>query len=390
MRRRTLLLPLLAGVLVPGAAVAQASPERAALVTLLGNDTVAVERFTRQGNELHAEVLVRVPRTSLRVYRMRLAADGRPQTMETTTHDPAAGPDSPALSREILHFGADSLRIETVSGETPGVVAMEGGRDVLPFIDMVHWPFELMLERAHAAREDSLSIPLLAGRRTLPFAVRRVAGGEYTVTHPMRGTMRTRVDEQGRLQQVDAAGTTRAVQVTRVADVDLPSLARDFAARDARGQPFGALSGRGETAASIAGANLSVDYGRPAKRGREIFGALVPWDRIWRTGADRATHFSTDRDLVIGGTPVPAGTYTLFTIPGSDMWTLIVNRRTDITGTAHDPAHDLARIPMRSRTLPEVVEDFTIRIEPQGSGAVLRLQWDRTEAYVPIAVRPGR
>jgi hypothetical protein len=131
-------------------------------------------------------------------------------------------------------------------------------------------------------------------------------------------------------------------------------------------------------------ASLVVDYGRPAKRGREIFGALVPWGEVWRTGANRATHLTTDRDLLIGGTAVPAGSYTHFTIPRAEGWTLIVNRRTDITGTAHDPA----RIPMQTRSLPAVVEDFTVVVDEQGSA--LRLQWDRLEAFVPIQAAGGR
>lgn len=395
MTPRTILLALLLAACAPGtvappAGSTPAGGQRHAFVTLLGNDTVAVERVNTDGREIRAEVLVRSPRTTLHVYRMSLDAEGRPAMLETTAHDPAAGPDSPPLSRETLRFGADSLQIESIGGDRPGSATVAGGRDVLPFIDMVHWPFELMLRRAHATQPDSLAIPLLTGRRTQSFVVRRVGATDYTVTHPFRGTMTVQVDEQGRLVELDASRTTRALRVTRVSDVDLAALARDFAARDAAGRPLGELSGRGETEATIAGANIVVDYGRPAKRGREIFGALVPWNQVWRTGANRATHFTTDRDLVIGGTPVPAGSYTLFSIPGAEGWTLIVNRRTDITGTAYEQAHDLARIPMQTRTLPEVVEEFTIRVDPQPPGGVLRLQWDRTEVYVPIEVPAGR
>ena len=147
---------------------------------------------------------------------------------------------------------------------------------------------------------------------------------------------------------------------------------------------MGELSGRGEASGTIGRAHISVDYGVPKKRGRDIFGALVPYGEVWRTGANRATHLVTDRDLVIGGTPVPAGTYTLFTVPGPERWTLIVNRRTDIGGTSHDPAHDLARIPMEVRRLPDVVEDFTVVVDPAG---FLRLRWDRTEAAVEVTAR---
>nr|NIP82271.1 DUF2911 domain-containing protein [Gemmatimonadota bacterium]NIQ58013.1 DUF2911 domain-containing protein [Gemmatimonadota bacterium]NIU78194.1 DUF2911 domain-containing protein [Gammaproteobacteria bacterium]NIX47185.1 DUF2911 domain-containing protein [Gemmatimonadota bacterium]NIY11563.1 DUF2911 domain-containing protein [Gemmatimonadota bacterium] len=164
-------------------------------------------------------------------------------------------------------------------------------------------------------------------------------------------------------------------------DLDVVELAGRFAELDHRGEGVGALSGRGEATGQIGGATLAVDYGVPHKRGREIFGALVPYDEVWRTGANRATHLTTDRDLVIGGERVPAGAYTLFTIPGPDAWTLIINSATDITGTAYDPETDFARVPMRVRALDRTVEDFTIEVDPEG---FLRLRWDRTEAYVPV------
>jgi hypothetical protein len=173
--------------------------------------------------------------------------------------------------------------------------------------------------------------------------------------------------------------------VERVADLDVRAAARSFAARDARGESFGALSGRGEAVGVIDGATVTVDYGVPSTRGREIFGALVPHGEVWRTGADRATHLRTDRDLFIGNARVPAGEYTLFSIPGPEQWTLIVNRRTGINGNAYDPGSDLVRVPMQVQRLPDVVEAFTIQVDPAG---YLRLRWDRTEATVNV--RPAR
>ncbi|HEV2129591.1 MAG TPA: hypothetical protein VGR27_00725, partial [Longimicrobiaceae bacterium] len=109
---------------------AAAATQRHAFVTLLGNDTIAVERITRTDSEVRAEVLLRAPRTTLHVYRMQLDAEGRPVTMETTAHDPAVGPDSPPLSRQIHRWGADSLRIESDGGQAPGATAVAGGGDV--------------------------------------------------------------------------------------------------------------------------------------------------------------------------------------------------------------------------------------------------------------------
>jgi len=145
-------------------------------------------------------------------------------------------------------------------------------------------------------------------------------------------------------------------------------------------------SPRDTTRAVVAGANLIVDYGRPSKRGREIFGGLVPFDRVWRTGANQATHLVTDKPLMFGSTMVPAGTYTLYTLPTADGWHLIINRQTGQWGTTYDESQDHARVAMQVATLPDVVEQFTIKIESVSGGGVLRLEWDKTVASIPFMV----
>jgi hypothetical protein len=130
-----------------------------------------------------------------------------------------------------------------------------------------------------------------------------------------------------------------------------------------------------------------VDYGRPRKRGREIFGNVVPWGQVWRTGANAATQLVVSRDIVIGSLVVPAGTYTLWTLPTASGWQLIVNRQFGQWGTEYDAARDLGRVPMTVVSLAEPVENCTIAIEAQGAGGLLSVLWDRTWAHVPFTVR---
>ncbi|HEX5521531.1 MAG TPA: hypothetical protein VFX29_07520, partial [Longimicrobiaceae bacterium] len=129
-RRLPLLLAGLAALAATPSLLAAQQPARAAFVTMLGNDTIAVERMSRTANELRAEVLLRSPRTTLTVYRMALGADGRPTSLEATSHDPAAGPASPATSREVVRWAGDSLRIERTGGENTGSAAVAGGAAV--------------------------------------------------------------------------------------------------------------------------------------------------------------------------------------------------------------------------------------------------------------------
>jgi len=131
---------------------------------------------------------------------------------------------------------------------------------------------------------------------------------------------------------------------------------------------------------------LSVRYSRPSTRGRVIFGNVVPWGRVWRTGANEATVFETGADLVVGGTTIPAGKYSLWTIPAPGSWTLIVNKNTGQWGTEYDAQYDLARLTMQVEHLKQPVEQFTIAIEPKAKEAVLQFAWERTRAAIPLSV----
>lgn len=133
-------------------------------------------------------------------------------------------------------------------------------------------------------------------------------------------------------------------------------------------------------------ANITVTYGRPYKKGREIYGGLVPYDEVWRTGADEATTLETDRDLMLGALHVPAGKYALFTIPGASMWTLIVNKVSDQWGAfSYDEAEDLGRVQMSVSETAEMMEQLTIGIKAgEGTNGTLSIDWDMTSATLSL------
>ena len=132
--------------------------------------------------------------------------------------------------------------------------------------------------------------------------------------------------------------------------------------------------------ATVDGAKVSIEYGRPYMRGRKIVGGLVPYGRVWRTGADAATTLTTDAPLNIGGATVPAGKVTLYTLPSAQGWKLIINKQTGQWGTEYNEAQDLARVDLTVKTLTTPVDQFTIKIE----GGLLKLSWELTELSVPI------
>lgn len=373
----------------PAAAQTGARADSASLVTRLGNDTLAVERFVRVGNRIEAEVVLRSPEVSRTRYILELSPAGGLTRLEAIGLDPRQG--TPAGRQEVVTLVGDSLHVETMANGQLRQRMIPAGDVVLPFIDMVHWPFELALLRARAAGAAEVPQPMLSGSRIASFTLGAVGPDSMTITHPTRGTMRVRVDEVGRLLTLDAGATTRKLIVERGGWIALEPFATRWSALDASGRSFGALSGRGKAESTVHGAEIVVDYGTPLRRGREIWGALVPFGEVWRTGANQATHFSTTRDLVFGSGAdtlvVPAGEYTLFSIPAADGGVLIINRQTGQTGTAYDATRDLGRVQLTTRKLPELVEAFTIRAEQSSTGGELRLQWDRTELVAPFRVQ---
>jgi hypothetical protein len=133
------------------------------------------------------------------------------------------------------------------------------------------------------------------------------------------------------------------------------------------------------------GKNITVDYSSPRVKGRKIFGDLVPYGEVWRTGANEATTFVTNTDLNIGGKAVPAGNYTIFTIPNRDKWTLIVNKKTGEWGIPYKyEADELARIDMKASPASSPVENFTIGFDQAGSACTLSISWENTRASVQI------
>lgn len=139
--------------------------------------------------------------------------------------------------------------------------------------------------------------------------------------------------------------------------------------------------------AVIDGDRVTVVYGRPYTKDRKIWGGLVPYGQVWRTGADEATLLVTQKPLMIGETTIPAGAYTLYTLPEENGGKLIINKAIGQWGTQYDQGEDLARVDLKKTTLETPVHQFTIAISrEQGGGGVLKLMWEDAQYSVPFKV----
>jgi hypothetical protein len=133
------------------------------------------------------------------------------------------------------------------------------------------------------------------------------------------------------------------------------------------------------------GKTITVNYSSPRAKGRKIFGGLVPYGEVWRTGANEATAFVTTANLSLDGKDVPAGNYTIFTVPNLDKWTLIVNKTTGEWGIPYKyESAELARADMQASKTSAPVENFTVSFHEMGTGCHMYLDWENTRATIEI------
>lgn len=377
MPRRILLSALAAALLVPGLVAAQ---DRGAFVSTLGNDTVSVERFVRSGSRLTGDLVVRSPVTRWYHYTVTLKADGTASRMQIEQR--ALG--STRAANGSLAFSGDSAVASMTMGDSTRTRRVAVKPLALPALNGSYAVLELGSRALARSKGDTLAVDLVsvgAGQGSAT-VFRRV--GKDSMSYDYFGSpVYFKVDRRGRAWGFDASHTTVKVHVTRVASLPLEKLAADFSARDAAGHGLGVMSARDTARGTVGGATLWVDYGRPSVRGRVIFGGILPWGAVWRTGANAATQFSSDKDLMVGGASVPAGKYTLWTIPTQNGATLIVNSQTGQWGTDYDSTKDFVRVPLTVSALSEPVERFTISI----ADGTMMLDWDRTRFSVPVQVK---
>ncbi|HYW49743.1 MAG TPA: DUF2911 domain-containing protein [Gemmatimonadaceae bacterium] len=374
--------PLVAAVTV--AAPLSLAAQSGSFVTLLGRDTIAVERYTRTGSAVDGMIVRRSPQTTLTKYGAVLNADG---TVAKYTQVTTRGDGTPLANGSIpltLTFSGDTVVREVQASGQPVTFRRAVPRGTFPAAGGALAITQLLVTAARAG----------AAVNTIGFAGTDVGPAKADIrmlgsdsAEVVAGGFRTgyRLDRDGRVQRVDGSLTTQKFIATATKAVDVEALARAWAAKDAAGQPMGATSTRDTLRATVGTAVITIDYGRPAKRGREVWGKLVPFDTTWRFGANAAAILRTDKPLDIGGTTIPAGAYSLWLYPSAGQSLLIVNSQVGQWGTAYDVTKDVARIPVQkqaTRVTPE--ERYTVSVE----GGKLLMTWDRDGYAVPISEKP--
>jgi hypothetical protein len=380
---------------VAGPLVAQAP---AYIVTRLGTDTVAIERYTRSPSKLEGDVVVRNPRVQTFHYAADLGPRGQFKNFHLTARRGDADPSAPPRIQIVDTFG-DSVAVVDVTRAGARDTTLSGHRPykgyaavAFPNEPPAYGVYEQILASS-ALKSDSVAYALIGPGTIgadLPAIILRRRGPDsvaFRSTFFPNWIEVARVDSRGRILGVNSTATTIKTMAETAPGLDYDRVVSGWIAVEKAKGPAGLVSPADTVRGAIGGANIAVAYSRPGKRGRVIFGNVVPWNQVWRTGANAATMFTTDKDLVFGGTVVPAGKYTLWTLPTPSGAKLIFNSETGQWGTDYHSERDFARVDLTSKQVSPPVEQFVIGVVPQGSGGLLRFAWDDREYSIPFTVK---
>jgi hypothetical protein len=375
-------------------------PEQYGFITTLGNDTIAVERVTRRGRSLTSDEVDRFPRVRQRHTEITIRPDGGIKRIVMDIHTPSEPEDQ--RDRHVVADVTDNTITVTKTDksgkverkfQTGGSIAMAHVPQMYSLYDLF---FQAGLDRiaaTHPAGDTVRFKQFYIDREFDKFSlhggtIHKLGNGRAEIWHDwLAGPGDAIVDSANRLIEYSGARTTYLVDVTRVAETpDIQAVGTRFASTEANTGGAKQLSVRDTARATIGKTTFAVDYGRPLARGRQILGSVVPYDEVWRTGANAATQFETSADITIGNLRVPAGKYTLWTKPSQKGVELIVNKQTGQWGTSYDYQQNLGRLNMAAETTPTTTEEFTISIVPKDDHhGTLTLEWGTFKWSAPIS-----
>lgn len=383
----------------------QPSPaEKYGFITKLGNDTISVESLSRHGNRLTSEEVDRFPRVRVRHTVIDLDNDGSIRHLEMNIFTPSE-PENERNRQVVADVARNKVHITKT--DNSGTVIRDfptDGSIVVAHVPQMYSLYELYFEAAEkqaGAKKLPAGTPVQLRQFYIDREFDRFPLGHATVTplgngkakiyHDwLSGTGVAIVDSNFHLINYSGEGTTYKVHVTRVATTpDVKSIAERFESIEANSGNVKPLSVRDTVKSKIGDAGFIVDYSRPLQRGRKLLGDVIPYDRNWRTGANAATQFSTSVPIKLAGIDVPAGNYTLWTVPHTNGVDLIVNKQTGQWGTEFDASKNLGIAAMTTDSLSAPVEEFTISIVPgrDSRHGALVMEWGSFKWTAAIEVK---
>jgi hypothetical protein len=353
------------------------------VVYRLGADTVAIERYSRTASRFAGEMVTRTGAAVVRTSYELTLANGRLTAATVKRMQPDGSPLRNAPAEVRFTFRGDSVLRTQMWADSAPTRAWAARNAFVTLPVYIYAPYGMLdAIAASGGRRDSLPSLGIAGNNIGMIGLERMSGD----TSRLRGApypMLLRYDQSGRLLSVDGRFTTNKIIGTATSGtVDLAAIAGTM-------KPTGVLSPRQTAYAAFATAPITINYGSPAVRGRTVWGGtLVPFDSIWRAGANEATHLATSKAIQFGDITVAPGLYTLWIQHTRTGTWLILNRQIGQWGTVYNAADDIGRVSIELARTPSHVEDFTITVRSLGGGrGAFDFAWGDQSATATFAVR---
>jgi hypothetical protein len=285
-----------------------------------------------------------------------------------------------------LHYERDTTfieiknknRITTRKYPVKIMVANSLGGDLIVFMPA------LLAHFAPTSIGDSVMSSHIVFNSARKFIIKKTGDRKLLVGSAVMGMFTLLLDKNGHLQSVDGIGTSFNIKGITGPFLNVDSVIAVTIAAQRMHPPATVVNKLDSAKTIINGTGIRVIYSRPSVRGRVIFGEVVPWGRIWRTGAEAATKISITKPVYFNGKELPAGDYSIFTLPGQNGWTIIFNKQANIWGTEHNADYDVLKVPMEVKWLNTAVELMTIEIIPNGNEGTINVIWDKVKASVKL------
>ena len=358
-------------------------------IAKLGTDTVIVETYNLLPNHLYGKAFLRYPQDRISVFDFHFFPDGSIQSYSISYMDPNNSSVTTASTEGVLckddtctyysaRLGGES---EYVNKYPIKHIDFMGGWT--PTLSLIQWNCMRLIKSG----QQSLSLNLLNDY----IGIRQIGiskGNKDTILFggPFIEYTKITTTPEGRILSYDGTATPWNYIVTKHEPINVD----EAAIRMSKKPKIGIPSPEVKVKFLIADDTIQLSYGRPSKRGRKIFGGVVPYDSVWRTGASRATQIELPYNIQFGKTVIPKGQYSLYTVPRPDGWVLIFN--TDLKQWPTDPnrSKDFATVALQVRKPTKPFEQFTIDIEAVKGGGILKFTWDETEAFVSFTIRKNK
>ena len=359
----------------------------ASFVSVWGKDTVSIETFTIIGNHVYGKAIHLFPEVHMRHFDFWYNHDGSFRTFDvqffeiSNTSIPLESKTGHLPYRWMMNSNDNVVDFRIINGKgedqiihlSPQINFLGGW---IPMMAQFEWNARLMKRRSVDVLKNLKFVNPYIGVEELE--LRSSNDNSIIFNSNITESIRIDSDENGHIKYIDAIGSVWNFKIYKNDPIDVESYTDYYATKPMIGDP----SPHEKFSKKVGSTLVEIDYGRPSKRNRKIFGEIVPYNTVWRTGAGAPTTIEFDHDLSFQGEVIPKGKYNVYTIPRKNSWTLIFNTQENAWGSVYKPEFDFKHVEMQAYTRPDVVEKFQIEIDEKRSRGVLRFAWDKTRASI--------